>query len=189
MAAWPGDCGLDLWAPPRGDEHGIQFKRVKTTADLLAETIAMDTGKALQRSMMYASRHRSLAGMNPGALDDNLETHLVGNPLSSPSEEVNPLDVANQNRRITLMGPGGISSSDMVTADMQAVHPSTFGFISPIEGPESENAGIDTRITNGVKIGSNGRLYQRFLNPRTGDFHWLSPEDLHGKTVGLPRPA
>ena len=125
----------------------------------------------------------------PGVLDDNIQTHLDGNPLSSPSEEVNPVDVLNQSRRLTLMGPGGISSADMVTADMQSVNASAFGFISPSEGPESEKAGIDTRLASGVMMGDNGRLYQKFRNPKTGNYHWLSPEDLVGKTVALPRPG
>lgn len=63
--------------------------------------------------------------------------------------------------------------------------PGTAGFWTG----NSESAGIDVRMAHGVKVGSNGRLYQRFRNPRTGHTHWLSPEDLAGKTVALPNPV
>lgn len=166
---------------------GIQFKRIMNTPELLAERVKLDSTGSFRRIMGHAARHRSLKGFMPGALSDLVEKHITGSQLSSPLEEINPLDVLNQARRVTLMGPGGISSADMITAPMQAVHASIFGFLSPSEGPESGQAGVDTRMANGVKIGSNGRLYQRFRNPRTGDIHWLSPEDLRGKVVGLPR--
>lgn len=188
MAATQKALAMNRGLATQDHRDGIAFKRIMTTADLMAERVQRDSSQALRKVMGYAARHRSLKGVMPGALNDNVEGHLVGNPLSSPLEEINPLDVLNQAHRITLMGPGGISSADMVTTDMQAVHPSEFGFISPIEGPESEMAGIDSRLANGVKIGSNGRLYQRFEDPHTKDVHWLSPEDLYGKVVGLPEP-
>jgi DNA-directed RNA polymerase beta subunit len=166
---------------------GIQFKRILGTPELLAERVKLDATGSLRKVLGYAARHRSLKGFMPGALSDLVEKHITGSALASPLEEINPLDVANQARRVTLLGPGGVSSSDMITSSMQEIHPSIFGFLSPIEGPESSHAGVDTRIANGVRVGSNGRLYQRFRNPRTGDIHWLSPEDLRGKVVGLPR--
>lgn len=60
--------------------------------------------------------------------------------------------------------------------------PGTCGFWSG----NSELAGVDVRMAHGVRIGSNGRLYQKFRNPRTGNWHWLSAEDLAGKIVALP---
>lgn len=61
------------------------------------------------------------------------------------------------------MGPGGIPSADSITNEAQAVHPSQFGFIDVISGPESEKAGVDVRAAWGTKVGSNGRIYQKIL--------------------------
>ncbi|MFA9289314.1 MAG: hypothetical protein ACEQSA_05565, partial [Weeksellaceae bacterium] len=87
---------------------------------------------------------------------------LVGNALSSPLEEINPMHIVEQSRRITAMGPGGLPSSDSITSEAQALHPSSFGFIDIIAGPESERAGVDVRAAMGTKLGSDGKIYQRF---------------------------
>lgn len=175
-----------------GDDHrdSYQFKRIMTPSALIAERVKLDTGGVARGILRHAAYHRSLKGLHPGALSPLVEKYVVGNgQLVSPIEEINPVDIMGQNRRITAMGPGGVGSKDAITEGMQAVHASQFGFVSPLEGPESESAGIDVRMAHGVKVGSNGRLYQRFRNKRTGDIHWLSPEDLAGKTVALPNPV
>jgi DNA-directed RNA polymerase beta subunit len=164
---------------------GIQYKRLMMTHDLMAERVKMDTGHSFRRAMMHAAKNRSLNGFMSGALDPMVKGHIVQSSLSSPSEEINPVDVLNQTRRVTLLGPGGISGSDMITPDMSAVHASIFGFLSPVEGPESSTAGVDTRLAHGVMLGTNGRLYQKFKD-KAGNTHWLSPEDLRGKVIGLP---
>ena len=115
---------------------GIQFKRILGTPELLAERVKLDATGSLRKVLGHAARHRSLKGFMPGALSDLVEKHITGSALASPLEEINPLDVANQARRVTLLGPGGVSSSDMITSSMQEIHPSIFGFLSPIEGPE-----------------------------------------------------
>jgi hypothetical protein len=50
----------------------------------------------------------------------------------------------------------------------------------------SERAGVDVRMTSGTKVGSDGRLRQRFKDLRTGEIRWLSPRDLVGKSVKIP---
>ena len=59
-------------------------------------------------------------------------------------------------------------------------------FLSAIEGPESERIGVDTRVAWGAKIGSDGNIYQKFKNARTGKNEWLSAQDLENKVVALP---
>jgi DNA-directed RNA polymerase beta subunit len=160
--------------------------RVHTTDMLLGERIKMDTAGKRRQLMWHAARHRSLKGLHPFVFDSYGRDMLIGNPLSQPLEEINPLQILTQSRRMTKMGPGGIGDSNAVTESMRAVHASQFGFLSPTEGPESGNAGIDVRLARGVKVGSDRRLYQRFRNTHTGKIHWMSPEDMVGATLKLP---
>lgn len=67
-----------------------------------------------------------------------------------------------------------------------SVDASQFGFISASEGPESEKAGIDVRLSYGARIGSDGRIYQIMRNTKTGKKQWVSPTDVKGKTIRLP---
>ena len=171
---------------PTDDRDSMAFKHVMPTDKLIAERIRLDTGGMRRKLIRQMSVRRTLAPVVSGAFEKDVLGHLVDSPLSSPLEEINPMSLVSNARRMTAMGPGGIGSEQAITPAMQMVHSSQFGFVSALEGPESSRSGIDVRLANGVQIGSNGRLYQRFKDARTGKMVWLSPADLHGKVVGLP---
>lgn len=180
-----------LLAVNRGDAKTDErdswaYKRVMTPDKLLRERIRMDSDRSGRKLMRALARRRSLETVTPFHFDNYATGMLLGNPLSSPLEEINPMHIIEQLRRVTMMGPGGIGSSQAITPGMQAVHSSQFGFVSPLEGPESEKAGIDVRLAWNTRIGTDGRVYQNFLNRRTGQMEWLSPEELEGKVVKLP---
>lgn len=162
------------------------FKTVLTPDKLLRERIRLDADKVRLNLLRRVARTRNLAPVGAGAFDRYAEGLLVGNPLSQPLEEINPMHLVEQARRVTQMGPGGLPSDDSITAEAQALHPSQFGFLSTLEGPESSRAGVDTRLAHGARIGSDGRIYQKFHDRRAGVDRWVSPVDLEGKTVALP---
>ena len=168
------------------ERDSMQFKQLMTPDKLMRERVKMDADKVRLNLMRRVARFKNLKPVNAGVFDSYATGLIIGNPLSSPLEEINPMHLVEQARRITHMGPGGLPSEDAISVDAQMVHPSQFGFVSPSEGPESSRAGIDVRMAWGTKIGSDGRLYQKFRNPKTGKNHWLSPVDLDGKTLGLP---
>jgi hypothetical protein len=116
------------------------FSKIYTMDKLMRERIRLDEGK-LRRSLlrMIASR-RNLSPLHHRAFDRYYLEVITKNPLTTPIEETNPLQLMGQQRRVTQMGPGGIGSSDAITPEMQAVQPSEFGFYSPLEGPECFDA-------------------------------------------------
>lgn len=168
------------------ERDSMKFQKILTRPALFRERIKMDSGKLARTAMYRVAKMKNLSGIQPGYFNGYVDSVLVGNPLTSPLEEINPMQLVENSRRITRMGPGGLSSSDSITEDSQAVHPSQFGFISPIEGPESERAGIDVRMALGARIGSNGRIYQKMFDRRKNRFRWMSPEDLDGLVVKIP---
>jgi DNA-directed RNA polymerase beta subunit len=168
------------------ERDSLRFKSVYTPDRLFRERIKLDAGRLGASLMRRISKARSLKPVNIAAFDPYVESLLVGNSLSTPLEEINPMHLVEQQRRITLMGEGGIGSEDAITTEMQNVHPHQFGFIDTIAGPESAKIGVDSRAAWGTMIGDNGLLYQKFKDNKTGKFVWLSPRDLHGKTLGLP---
>jgi len=180
-----------LLAVNRGDAKPDQrdswaYKRIMTPDKLLRERIRMDADRSGRKLMRVLARRKSLDAVTPFHFDNYATGLLLGNPLSTPLEEINPMHIVEQLRRVTMMGPGGIGSSQAITPSMQAVHASQFGFVSPVEGPESEKAGIDVRLAWNTRLGSDGRVYQQFFNKRTGQMEWVSPEELEGKVVKLP---
>jgi DNA-directed RNA polymerase beta subunit len=74
--------------------------------------------------MYQASKRRNLNGLSPNAFTPYIDRVLKGNPLTSPLEEINPMQLVENARRITKMGPGGIPSDESITEEAQSVHPS-----------------------------------------------------------------
>ena len=168
------------------ERDSLKFQKVLRTHAMIRESIKMDAGKIARTAMYQAAKRKNLRGLNAGAFDSYINRMLVGNPLTSPLEEINPMQLVTNARRITKMGPGGLGSSQSITEEAQSVHPSQFGFISTLEGPESERAGIDVRAAWGTRLGSNGRIYQKFFDRKSNRYRWLSPEDLDGHVTKLP---
>ena len=168
------------------DRDSLPNDRIHTADRLMSERVKLDHGKTLRTLMGRLSRAKSLAVMGADTFAPYTTGYLNGNPLAPALEEVNPMHILEQKRRISKMGPGGIGDPNAITIDMQSVHASQFGFIDSIAGPESEKAGIDIRLATGTKIGSDGRIYQLMNNWKTKKKQWVSPSDLVGKTLKLP---
>lgn len=168
------------------ERDSLKFQKILRPHAMLRESIKMDAGKVARTAMYQAAKRKNLKGIQPGIFDSYVNRLLVGNPLTSPLEEINPMQLVANARRITKMGPGGLGSDQSITEEAQNVHPSQFGFVSVIEGPESARAGIDVRTAWGTKIGSNGRLYQKVYDKRKKKYRWMSPEDLDGLVIKMP---
>jgi DNA-directed RNA polymerase beta subunit len=167
------------------ERDSLEFRRILTPDKLLSERVNLDDGRVMRVLMMRLARAKSLKPLQVNHFDPYTEGMVAGHPLSSPLEEINPLHLLEQSRRVTQLGPGGLPA-DSITEESQNIHPSIFGFLAAIEGPESGHIGVDTRAALGTKIGSDGQIYQRFVNRHTGRKQWVSPSDLSHKTVGLP---
>lgn len=100
------------------------------------ERIRTDTGSPRKKLLRMVSSRRNLSALSPFYFDDYAEKHITGNPLVTPLEEINPMHLVENSRRITGMGPGGIPSDDSITPEMNSVSATQFGFIDTIAGPE-----------------------------------------------------
>lgn len=168
------------------DRASLSFKRILSVNDLVRERILRDSGKLRRQFLYRLARQRNLKALHPGYFNPYVEGQFKSNPLVESLEEINPMHLVENARRMTLMGPGGIGSEDAITAEDQAVSATQFGFLSPSEGPESSKAGVDTRFAYGTRIGSDGRIYQKFYDRGQGKYRYMSPEDLDGLVVKLP---
>lgn len=130
-----------LLAISRGDvdpdeRDSLRFKRIYGPDDLISERIKLDAGKLKNSVMFKLSKTRSLKNLPSGVFDSYAMGYIIGSPLALPSEEINPLYNMDQQSRITVFGQGGLSSADMVSEEAQNVHPSQFGILDTIAGPE-----------------------------------------------------
>jgi hypothetical protein len=118
------------------DRDALPNDRIYTVDRLMAERVKLDHGKTLRSLMGRLSRAKSLAPLGADAFSDYTVGYLKSNPLVPALEEINPMHILEQKRRITKMGPGGIGDPNAVTPSMNAIHASQFGFIDPLAGPE-----------------------------------------------------
>lgn len=168
------------------ERDSLRYKRLYNVDDLLAERTRMDAGK-IRNTMMYKlSKTRSLKNMPSGIFDSYMKGHIVGNPLSLPSEEINPVYLLDQQARLTVFGQGGIGNVDAISPESQNVHPSQFGLIDPIAGPDGIKAGVDTRLASGTRITNTGKLITKVRNRKTGKIEWLTPEEINDHNIGFP---
>ncbi len=173
------------------DRDGYQFKRLMRPDTHLAERINLDAGKIRNNLIWRVTRDGNLNSIKPGAFDSYTTGLLIGtsdepNQLSAPLEETNPMHLLENANRAVMMGQGGISSSDQITSDAQAINGTQFGFIDPIAGPESERAGVDVRFAKGVRFSNTGRIYQQFRNARTNEVEWVDAETMSKKVLAMP---
>src|SRR5581483_8658765 len=64
-----------------------------------------------------------------------------GSQLSQFMDQTNPLAELTHKRRLSALGPGGLSR-DRAGFDVRDVHPSHYGRVCPIETPEGPNIGL-----------------------------------------------
>ena len=103
-----------------------------------------------------------------------------GSQLSQFMDQTNPLSELNHKRRLSALGPGGLSR-DRAGFDVRDVHHSHYGRICPIETPEGPNIGLIGSMATYARLNDFGFIetpYRRVARE-------LSPDDatLVGQTV------
>ena len=91
-----------------------------------------------------------------GALNDLIDFFKL-NQLSQFLDQTNPLSETTHKRRLSALGPGGISR-EHATFEVRDVHPSHYGRICPIETPEGQNIGLVVSPTTYARINWLGFL-------------------------------
>ena len=103
-----------------------------------------------------------------------------GSQLSQFMDQTNPLAELTHKRRLSALGPGGLSR-ERAGFDVRDVHFSHYGRICPIETPEGPNIGLLSSLASYARINPYGFIespYRRVLHELPKD----SP-DLKGRTV------
>ncbi len=78
-----------------------------------------------------------------------------GSQLSQFMDQTNPLSELNHKRRLSALGPGGLSR-DRAGFDVRDVHESHYGRICPVETPEGPNIGLIGSLATYAKINEFG---------------------------------
>jgi len=74
------------------------------------------------------------------------KSFFTSGTLAQFMDQTNPLAEATHKRRLTVLGPGGVSSKQ-TTIQIRGIHPTYYGRLCPIETPEGKNAGLVNSFT------------------------------------------
>ncbi|MCX6813332.1 MAG: DNA-directed RNA polymerase subunit beta [Candidatus Azambacteria bacterium] len=100
--------------------------------------------------------------------------------LAQFMDQVNPLAELEHKRRISAMGPGGLTR-ERAGFEVRDVHTSHYGRICPIETPEGPNIGLVVHLASYARVNELGFVetpYVKVKNSKiTGDVEWLNAFD------------
>ena len=96
--------------------------------------------------------------------------------LSQFMDQTNPLSEITHKRRLSALGPGGLSR-ERAGFEVRDVHPTHYGRICPIETPEGPNIGLISSLSCYARINEFGFIespYRRVKDGRAFDFVQLT---------------
>ena len=100
-----------------------------------------------------------------------LKEFFGSSQLSKFMDQVNPIAELTDKRRLSSLGPGGLSR-DRAGMDVRDVNASHYGRICPIESPEGQNIGLITSLAGYAKINEYGFImtpYRKVENAKVTD--------------------
>jgi DNA-directed RNA polymerase subunit beta len=161
-------------------------RRVRSIGELIANQFSVGLSR-----MARLVRERMSINSDPEkmSIDDLVNARTVSaviqaffgsSQLSQFMDQTNPLSELTHKRRLSALGPGGLSR-ERAGFEVRDVHYSHYGRMCPIETPEGPNIGLITSMTTFSKLNELGFLetpYRRVIDGKvTNDLEWLSASE------------
>ena len=160
-------------------------RRVRTVGELIQNQFRVGLVR-LERVARERMSIISIDMVTPGALVNirpvvsAIREFFGGSQLSQFMDQTNPLAELTHKRRLSAMGPGGLSR-ERAGFDVRDVHYSHYGRICPIETPEGPNIGLIGSLATYGRINHYGFIetpYRRVINEMSN-----SDEGLPGRAI------
>ena len=118
--------------------------------------------------------------LNPKPLLAAIREFFGSSQLSQFMDQTNPLSELTHKRRLSALGPGGLTRERAGFA-VRDIHPSHYGRICPVETPEGPNAGLIGSLSTFARVNDYGFLetpYWKVDNGKvTKEVHYLSADE------------
>jgi DNA-directed RNA polymerase subunit beta len=157
------------------DIDHLGSRRIRTVGELLANQCRVGLARTerlvKERMTLFDQTVEQMAPqklINPKALSAVIRDFFGRSQLSQFMDQINPLAELTHKRRLSALGPGGLSR-DRAGFEVRDVHPSHYGRICPIETPEGPNIGLIASLATFARINEFGFLetpYRKVENGR-----------------------
>ncbi len=104
--------------------------------------------------------------INPRPITAVLKDFFATSQLSQFMDQTNPLSEITHKRRVSALGPGGLSR-ERAGFEVRDVHPTHYGRICPIETPEGPNIGLINSLATFSRVNKYGFIespYRKVVN-------------------------
>jgi DNA-directed RNA polymerase subunit beta len=135
-------------------------RRVRSVGELLQNQVRVGLNRLerIIRERMTVSDADSLTPaslVNPKPLVAAIKEFFGSSQLSQFMDQTNPLAELTHKRRLSALGPGGLTRERAGFA-VRDIHPSHYGRICPIETPEGPNAGLIGSLATHARVNDYG---------------------------------
>jgi len=144
------------------DIDHLGSRRVRTVGELLANQCRVGLARTerlvKERMTLFDQGVESMTPqklINPKALSAVVRDFFGRSQLSQFMDQINPLAELTHKRRLSALGPGGLSR-DRAGFEVRDVHPSHYGRICPIETPEGPNIGLIASLATFARVNDFG---------------------------------
>ncbi len=147
-------------------------RRVRSIGELLQNQFRVGLARmkrsALERMSIYdldtIMPHNLI---NPKLLSASIKDFFGRSQLSQFMDQTNPLAELTHKRRLSALGPGGLSR-ERAGFEVRDVHPSHYGRVCPIETPEGPNIGLIASLSTFARVNEVGFLETPYRRVKKG---------------------
>jgi DNA-directed RNA polymerase subunit beta len=158
-------------AEPDDIDH-LGNRRIRTAGELLQNKLRIGLArmKRIVQDRMSTFDINTLTPVqlvNARPLVSVVKDFFSSSQLSQFMDQVNPLAEVEHKRRISAMGPGGLTR-ERAGFEVRDVHRSHYGRLCPIQTPEGANIGLVNHLANYARLNNLGFLETPYLVVKDG---------------------
>ena len=147
-------------------------RRVRTVGELIQNQIRIGLSR-MERVVRERMTTQDIDSITPQTLINirpvvaAIKEFFGSSQLSQFMDQTNPLAGLTHKRRLSALGPGGLSR-ERAGFEVRDVHPSHYGRMCPIETPEGPNIGLIGNLSTYAKINEFGFLMTPYREVKKG---------------------
>ena len=178
------------------DIDHLSNRRVRTVGEQLANQFSVGLSR-MARTIRERMNVRDSEQFNPidlinaKTLSSVINSFFGTSQLSQFMDQTNPLAEITHKRRLSALGPGGLSR-DRAGFEVRDVHYTHYGRLCPIESPEGPNIGLISSLCVYARINALGFIETPYRDVKAGKvdlsasgWHYMSAEEEEDKKVSL----
>ena len=179
VALHRGDLTMDYGREVRVEKDDIDHfgnRRLRTVGELIQNQVRIGLSR-MERVVRERMTTQDVEAITPQTLINirpvvaSIKEFFGTSQLSQFMDQTNPLSGLTHKRRLSALGPGGLSR-DRAGFEVRDVHPSHYGRMCPIETPEGPNIGLIGSLATYGRVTAFGFIetpYRKVVKGRVTD--------------------